>query len=186
MWLDERPYVPAQQITTVRQRDTSVTAIISDVLFRSLDKVLRWHLNMRTDRVKSALRFCGERVFISNNAIIWGTDAVTIDDDVVINNFTHIFGGGGVSIGARTMISAACSISSSTHPKAIARRKELLGGPVTIGEDCWLGTGAIVLPGVNIGKGSIIGAGAVVSRDIPPMSIAVGVPARVLQHVPAS
>lgn len=160
--------------------------MIKAILFRCLDKVLRWHRDTQTDRVKAALQFCGERVIISNDVIIWGTDAVRIEDDVVINNFTHIFGGGGVSIGARTMISAACSISSTTHPKAVPHRKELMNIPVTIGEDCWLGTGAIVLPGVTIGRGSIIGAGAVVSRDIPPMSIAVGIPAKVVQSVPLS
>jgi len=55
--------------------------------------------------------------------------------------------------------------------------------PVTIEEDCWLGTGAIVLPGVSIGRGSIIGAGAVVTKDIPPLSLAVGVPARVVRQI---
>ena len=51
--------------------------------------------------------------------------------------------------------------------------------PVVIDDDVWIGTAAIILQGVHIGRGSIIGAGAVVTRDIPPFSIAVGVPARV-------
>jgi acetyltransferase-like isoleucine patch superfamily enzyme len=52
-----------------------------------------------------------------------------------------------------------------------------------IEEDCWLGTGAIILPGVHIGRGSIIGAGAVVTKDIPPLSLAVGIPARVVRQI---
>jgi acetyltransferase-like isoleucine patch superfamily enzyme len=53
-------------------------------------------------------------------------------------------------------------------------------GPVILGEDVWLGAGVIVLDGVRVGKGSIIGAGAVVTKEIPEYSIAVGVPARVV------
>ncbi|MBD2113713.1 acyltransferase [Nodosilinea sp. FACHB-141] len=52
---------------------------------------------------------------------------------------------------------------------------------ITIEDDCWLGTGVKVLDGVTIGTGSVIGAGAVVSRDIPPYSVAVGIPARVIK-----
>jgi len=51
--------------------------------------------------------------------------------------------------------------------------------PVLIGDDVWIGIGAIILQGIRIGRGSIIGAGAVVTRDIPPYSIAMGTPARV-------
>jgi acetyltransferase-like isoleucine patch superfamily enzyme len=120
---------------------------------------------------------------ISPQAIIWGTRGVVLEDDVVINSFTHIFGGGGVHIGARTLISTGCSIASITHSEQIATRRIGIEALVTIEEDCWLGTGAIVLPGVRIGKGSIIGAGAVVTKDIPPYSMAIGVPARVVRYI---
>jgi acetyltransferase-like isoleucine patch superfamily enzyme len=101
----------------------------------------------------------------------------------MIHSFTHIFGGGGVHIGARTMVSAGCSIAAITHTEKIATRPIGILLPVTIEEDCWLGTGAIVLPGVRIGRGSIIGAGAVVTKDIPPLSLAVGIPARVVRQI---
>jgi acetyltransferase-like isoleucine patch superfamily enzyme len=120
---------------------------------------------------------------ISPHAIIWGTRGVTLEDDVVINSFTHIFGGGGVHIGARTMISTGCSIASITHSERLATRRLGIEVPVNIEEDCWLGTGAIVLPGVHIGKGTIIGAGAVVTKDIPALSMAMGIPARVIRQI---
>ena len=55
--------------------------------------------------------------------------------------------------------------------------------PVTIGEDCWIGGGAILLPGVTIGKNSVIGAGSVVTRSIPENSVAVGNPCRTIKRL---
>jgi acetyltransferase-like isoleucine patch superfamily enzyme len=81
------------------------------------------------------------------------------------------------------MVSAGCSIASITHSKSISTRRLGIEAPVTIEEVCWLGTGAIVLPGVRVGRGSIIGAGAVVTKGIPPLSLAVGVAARVVRQI---
>ncbi len=157
--------------------------VIANLVFRVIDKVLRWHADYQTTKLKKSLRQCGQRVSINPNVIIWGTHDVILGDDVGINSFTHIFGAGGVHIGARTMISSGCSITSVSHQERVADRLKGNNQLVVIEEDCWLGTGAIVLPGVRIGRGSIIGAGAVVAKDIPPMSVAIGVPARVVRHV---
>jgi len=153
------------------------------LIFKCIDKFMRWHQNYRDILLRQSLDSRGARVMISPQAIIWGTRGVILEDDVVINSFTHVFGGGGVHIGARTLISTGCSIASITHSEQIATRRIGIEAPVTIEEDCWLGTGAIVLPGVRIGKGSIIGAGAVVTKDIPPYSMAIGVPARVVRQI---
>ena len=53
--------------------------------------------------------------------------------------------------------------------------------PVIIGDDCWIGRRAIIMPGVNIGNGSIIGAGAVVTKDVPPFTVVGGVPAKIIK-----
>ena len=55
--------------------------------------------------------------------------------------------------------------------------------PVTIGDNCWIGAGAVICPGVTIGDNSVIGAGSVVTRDIPANSVAVGNPCRVLREI---
>lgn len=153
------------------------------LIFRGIDKFIKWHQNYRSAKLTKELHFCGARAWVSADARIWGTDRVTLEDDVAIHAFTHIFGGGGVHIGARTQISAGCSIAAITHSEQITTRHHGIELPVIIEEDCWLGTGAIVLPGVRIGRGSIIGAGAVVTKDVPALSIAVGVPARVVRQI---
>lgn len=74
---------------------------------------------------------------------------------------------------------------TETHDKAIQPRREgiVYARPVSIGDDCWIGLGATVLPGVTIGNGCTIGAGSLVTKNIPAFSVAYGVPARVVEEV---
>jgi maltose O-acetyltransferase len=88
-----------------------------------------------------------------------------------------------VEIGARTLIGPHCMImDTGFHRLEPDRRLERPEPqPITIGENVWLGARVIVLPGVTIGRDSVIGIGSVVTHDIPPGSVAVGVPARVVR-----
>lgn len=92
---------------------------------------------------------------------------------------------GGIEIGSNVIIGPYCIIHSANHTFDDIARPIILQGyekkPVRIGDDCWLGANVIVLPGVTIGRGSIIGAGSVVTKDIPPYSVAVGNPAKVIR-----
>lgn len=133
------------------------------------------------EHLKSQLAGCGKRVHIEHDVVINGAGALTLGDDITINSMTHIFSSGGVTIGSRCQISALCSITSVTHKPSVDQRNELVLSPVVIEEDVWLGTGAIILPGVTIGKGAIVGAGAVVIKDVPPLTVVVGNPARILK-----
>ena len=92
-----------------------------------------------------------------------------------------------ITIGARTLIGPNCSFYSGNHPTD-PRVRNGTNGPedgsaIVVGEDCWLGGNVVVLRGVTIGKGSTIGAGRVVTKDIPPFVIAAGNPARVLKPI---
>lgn len=90
-----------------------------------------------------------------------------------------------VVIGRRTLFGPAVQIYTATHPMRAAERRGGLesGRPVVIGDDVWVGGGAIICPGVIIGDGAVIGAGSVVTRDAPAGVFAAGNPCRVLRAI---
>ena len=90
-----------------------------------------------------------------------------------------------VTIGDHTLVGPAVQIYTATHPmNAALRRQQEFGKPITIGADAWIGGGAIICPGVTIGDKAVIGAGSVVTRDIPPQVFAAGNPCRVIREIP--
>jgi maltose O-acetyltransferase len=89
-----------------------------------------------------------------------------------------------VRIGSFCQFGPAVQIYTATHPfNADQRRREEFGKPVEIGSDVWVGGGAIVLPGVRIGSRAVIGAGSVVTRDVPDGVFAAGNPCRVIREI---
>lgn len=89
-----------------------------------------------------------------------------------------------VSIGDYSIFAPAVQIYTATHPlDAELRRTREYGKPVVIGSDVWVGGGAIILPGVTIGSRTVIGAGSVVTRDIPDDVVAAGNPCRVIREI---
>ena len=115
----------------------------------------------------------------------WGGRHLHLGDWVYINSGltavddTHIY------IGEHTMIGPNVTLASAAHPLSPAMREKGLqyNQPIHIGRNCWLGAGAILLPGVSVGDNSVIGAGSVVTKDIPANVVAVGVPCRVLHPI---
>ena len=137
---------------------------------------------------KRNMRYCGQGVEISELSSIWGWEGFSIGDGSVINQFTHIFASGGVDIGRHVLISSNCSISSVTHPVQATHRsaEPLVMQPVRIGDNVWVGMGAVILPGVTIGENAVVGAGAVVTHDVPPGVVVAGNPARILRYLDMS
>lgn len=90
-----------------------------------------------------------------------------------------------IRIGDGVMIAPSVTLTTTGHPVHPARRVDFarFSEPIVIEDKVWIGSNAVVLPGVRIGYGSVVGAGSVVSRDVPPMSVAVGTPCRVLRRV---
>jgi acetyltransferase-like isoleucine patch superfamily enzyme len=112
-----------------------------------------------------------------------GHGGINLGTRVYIGPYTCL-SGSKLVIGENTLIASHCGIYSNNHvfddPNRPIRNQGNTYKGVSIGDDCWLGTGVKVVDGVTIGRGSVIGAGAVVTKDLPPYSIAVGVPAKVI------
>jgi galactoside O-acetyltransferase len=91
----------------------------------------------------------------------------------------------GIHIGDGVMIAPSVTLTTTGHPVHPARRVDFarFSEPIVIEDKVWIGSNVVVLPGVRIGFGSVIGAGSVVSRDVPPMVVAVGAPCRVLRPI---
>jgi len=106
-----------------------------------------------------------------------------IGDNVFITDGAHISVAGSLKIGDGALIGPRVIILGGDHETTVIGKRlyELKEGknyPMTIGKDVWIGAGVIILKAVNIGEGAIIGAGSLVTRDIPPYTVAVGHPAR--------
>lgn len=140
----------------------------------------------RAELLKKMLAECGENVYIeppfhSN----WGGKHCHFGKNVYANfnltcvDDTHIY------VGEYTMLGPNVVLASAGHPILPELREKIYqyNMPIHIGKNCWLGAGVIVLPGITIGDGSVVGAGSVVTKDIPAGVIAVGNPCRVLREI---
>ena len=110
---------------------------------------------------------------------------LTIGDRTFINKDFLVVGGGRVTIGPDCLIGPRCSIYTPNHAEHVTRRRAgwERASAVTIGAGVWLGGSVTILPGVTIGDDAIIGAGSVVTRDIPAGVLAVGNPCRVVRKI---
>lgn len=102
---------------------------------------------------------------------------------VFVNSGCRFQDQGGITIGDDCLIGHNTVIATLQHAIEPTRRADLIPFPVVIGRNVWLGANVTVLPGVTIGDDAVIGAGSVVTRDIPARTIAVGSPARVVRSI---
>lgn len=128
----------------------------------------------------------GSGVNVYQGVTLWGPGSITIGDHVELGINTVIYSTEKIVIGNNVLIAADCYIIDSNHGieknRLIREQEAICKGPVVIEEDAWLGAGAKVLSGVHIGKGAVIGAQALVNKDVPDYAIAVGVPAKVIGY----
>lgn len=128
----------------------------------------------------------GSNVWVGRGTILTcynGT--ITLGDDVSIGPSVNLASHASIEIGSHVAIGTGCSVLAGGHEfedpnvPMLEQKRTAIG--VCIEDNVWLGTGAVILDGVTIGTGAIIGTGAVVNKDVPPMSVVMGNPARVVQ-----
>jgi acetyltransferase-like isoleucine patch superfamily enzyme len=110
---------------------------------------------------------------------------IELGENVSLQYHSVIYGTGGVVIGNNTRISSQVLILATVHHYESTERpiveQGISGRGIQIGSDVWIGAGAIILDGVTIGDGAVIGAGSVVAKNVPPLNVQVGNPARVVK-----
>ncbi len=153
-------------------------------LFRSTPGLIG--VGIRYICVRSLARSCGNNVFIGAYTFLTYLENCDIGDHVSIREFCDIGALGGLSIGSNVSIASGAVILTTEHDyrqtTMSIRDAPTQIKPTTIEDDVWIGSRVGITAGVTIGQGSVIGIGAVVTKSIPPYSVAVGVPARVIHQ----
>lgn len=108
---------------------------------------------------------------------------IKIGKDVFVNSVCCFQDQGGVTLGDGCLVGHNVVFATLDHDKRPGRRGDMTAAPIVVGKDVWIGAHATILKGVTIGDGAIVAAGAVVTRDVPPNTIAAGVPARVVKTI---
>lgn len=135
--------------------------------------------------LKELLGSCGDHVYIEDGLHMSYGKHVYLGDYFYANFNLTIIDDGEVHIGDLTMIGPNVTICTTGHPvdphyREMAAHYSL---PIYIGKNVWIGSNAAILPGVSIGDNTVIGAGSVVTRDIPAKVVAVGNPCRILREI---
>ena len=136
--------------------------------------------------MKEVFAECGEDCFVELPFhASWGGSHIHFGNGIYVNTNVTFVDDGHIYVGNRVLIGPNVVITTANHPLHPELRKYEMqyNKDVYIGENVWIGAGAIILPGVHIGKNSVIGAGSVVTRDIPENVLAVGNPCHILREI---
>lgn len=156
----------------------TLAATLARHLPTTLGIALRWAL------VRRLAARCGDCVAIHEGVYLFRLAHAAFGSNVSVHPMCYLDATGGLTIGDDVSIAHGVSILTTEHDYAVlgvaTRDAAVRPAPVTIGNDVWIGAGARILAGVTIGDHAVVGAGAVVTRDVPPRRIVVGVPARPL------
>ena len=164
--------------------------IVPVCLARILLRFFRWSdsfigYGMRYLCVNRLSKSCGKKVLIFPGCILHWLENCRIGENVTIHDFCYIDAIGSVTIGDNTRIAHNCSIITGQHQYDVEGKTIIDSGyvwePVSIGNDVWIGAGAVILQGITINDGAVIGANSVVTKDVEAYTIVAGNPARVIR-----
>ncbi len=148
------------KLNTATDLDT-IRSIFSEIIGKPVDASTTIFTPFYTNVGKSIS--LGKNVFINHGCSFLDLGGITIEDDV--------------------MVGPKVNITSENHPVEVRRRKSMVPAKVIIRKNAWIGAGATILPGVTVGENSVVAAGALVNKDVPPNSVVAGVPAKVIKQL---
>jgi len=142
-------------------------------------------LGMRYALCRSLAASCGECVAIFPGVYLLNVEGLVLGNNVSIHPMCYVDGAGGISIGNDVSIAHATTILSAEHTFAREdrpiREQAVRLAKTTIEDDCWIGARVTVLGGRTIGRGSVVAAGSVVTKDVDPNTVVGGVPAKLIR-----
>jgi acetyltransferase-like isoleucine patch superfamily enzyme len=145
----------------------------------------KWKLRIFMWMLSSQLESIGRNVTIHHNCEIRSPEFISIGDSVSINHNSELYGGGKIEIGSGTMLSYYVTVISDMRSfrgsiplKNPARFKDRIKKKVRIGKDAWIGTKAVIMPGVTIGDHAVVAAGSIVTKDVGDWDVVAGIPAK--------
>ena len=168
-----------------RDEEVEARRLVAKRLFRAYNRTTETDVEVR-EKIKTELfRSVGKNVFIEPDFICELGSNITIGDNVFINFGCIIFDMGEVTIGDNAMFGPRVGIYTTNHAFDAEERvaNVVMSKPIHIGNRVWLSADVKIVQGVTIGDNSIIGAGSVVTKDIPPNVIAAGNPCRVIRKI---
>lgn len=141
---------------------------------------------LRAGIAKLMFAQCDGICWIQPGVTLVHTGRLAVGKTLGINSGTYLNAIGGITLGDHVLIGSNVTISSGKHPidgrEPPIFTRPTVPLPIVIEDDVWIGAGAVIMPGVRLGRGSVIGANAVVTRDTAPYSVNVGVPAQAVRE----
>ena len=165
---------------------------ITEIQMQAQEKMFVYNQTRPTEREKRARLLREMFLEFGEHSIIeapfyanWGGHFVRVGSHVYANFGLKLVDDTFITIGDYTMIGPNVVLAAAGHPVLPELREQGLqfNAPVVIGRNCWLGAGVLVMPGVTVGDNTVVGAGSVVTKDLPAHVVAVGNPCRVLREI---
>lgn len=138
-----------------------IVALMSELTGRKVDETFSMFPPFYTDCGKNMI--FGKRVFVNSGCRFQDQGGIVIGDDVLVGH--------------------NCVIATLNHNENPEQRGNLLPKPVRIGDKVWIGANVTILPGITVGEGAILAAGAVVTKDVPARTVVGGVPAKIIKTI---
>lgn len=160
----------------MREVAYSVISGVLDRLIVAVHSVQSWAIRRRCANA-------GRNVRLRMPVYVYRPEMLTFTGSADVGEMVVLRAGGRIAIGDRVLIAAGAAVVSTGHPLQLPRWNVTEEAPIAIGDDVWIGAHAVILPGVSIGEGAVVAAGAVVADDVPPFTIVAGVPARIVKTI---